>query len=326
EKWGLKGDGNKALGVAIADFDNNGWPDLYVANDTTANFLFLNQTEPLLDGSRFIESAVRLGLAVSGSGSMQASMGVAVGDCNRDQLLDIFLTHFTGESNTLYQNLGPAGFEDTSSEVGIRKASFARLGFGTLMHDFDQNGTPELIVANGHIDERNADGDGYEQSPQILTLVDNTWVDCSDKCGQFFRETYVGRGIAGGDYDRDGDLDLLVVNQNSSTCLLRNDSDRGHWLKVAFTGVTSNRNGVGCRVVVRAGDRVFMQELIGGTSFCSSHEQVLIFGLGEADPVVDVDVIWPGGTLQTLKATAVDRSVVFVEPATGNSAGAVYFE
>lgn len=326
EKWGLKGEGNKALGVAIADFDNNGRPDLYVANDTTANFLFMNQTEPLPDGVRFIESAIRLGSAVSGSGSMQASMGVAVGDFNHDALLDIFLTHFTGESNTLYQNLGTAGFEDISSEVGIRKASYARLGFGTLMHDFDQNGTPELIVANGHIDERNADGDGYEQSLQILTLVGDSWIDCSHKCGEVFRDRNVARGIAGGDYDRDGDLDLLVVNQNSSACLLRNESDRGHWLKVTFTGVTSNRNGVGCRVLVRTDNRVFMQELAGGTSYCSGHEEALFFGLGNNDSVVDIEVIWPGGARQTLNATAVDQSFVFLEPVSGNTNGLVHLE
>ena len=326
EKWGLKGDGNKALGVAIADFDNNGSPDIYVANDTTANFLFLNRVDPLPDSVRFTESAVRLGLAVSGSGSLQASMGVAVGDSNHDKMLDIFVTHFTGESNTFYQNLGPAGFEDISREVGIRKASLARLGFGTLMHDFDQNGTPELIVANGHIDERNADGDGYEQSLQMLTLVGENWIDCSDQCGEVFRDRSVGRGIAGGDYDRDGDFDLLVVNQNSPAYLLRNESDGGHWLKVGFTGVASNRRGVGCRVFVSTGDRVFMQELAGGTSYCCSHEQALIFGLGDYDSVVDVDVVWPGGTLQTLKATAVDQSVVFLEPVSGNSVGAVHFE
>lgn len=314
EDWGLIGDGNKALGVAIADFDNDGRPDIYVANDTTANFLFLNHAEVLPSGARFSESAIRLGLAVSGSGSMQASMGVAVGDCNRDSLLEIFLTHFTGESNTLYQNLGPAGFEDVSTEVGIRKASLDRLGFGTLMHDFDQNGTPELIVANGHIDERNADGDGYEQTLQLLTLTGNSWVDCSDECGEIFQERNVGRGIAGGDYDRDGDLDLLIVNQNSPTCLLRNESDRGHWLKVALTGVLSNRDGVGCRVFVRVDGETFMQELVGGTSYCSSHEKSLIFGLGDYDSFVDVDAVWPGGKTQTLKKIAVDQSIVFLEP------------
>lgn len=326
DKWGLKGDGSKALGVAVADFDNNGWPDVYVANDTTANFLFINQAESRPDGPRFVESAVRLGTAVSGSGSLQASMGIAVGDFDNDQLIDIFLTHFTGESNTLYQNLGPAGFEDISSNVGIRKASLDRLGFGAFMHDFDQNGTPELIVANGHIDERNADGDGYEQSLQLLTLVGDSWDDCSDKSGDVFQEKSVGRGIAGGDYDCDGDLDLLIVNQNSSTWLLRNDSDRGHWLKVAFTGVVSNRNGVGCRVLVRAGDKVLMQELVGGTSFCSSHEHVLVFGFGKHGSAVDIDVVWPTGTLQTLKGTTIDRSVVFIEPTAGNPDGSVHIE
>jgi hypothetical protein len=253
-------------------------------------------------------------------------MGIAVGDFDNDQLIDIFLTHFTGEANTLYKNLGTAGFEDISSNVGIRKASLDRLGFGAFMHDFDQNGTPELIVANGHIDERNADGDGYEQSLQLLTLAGDSWVDCSDKSGEVFQEKSVGRGVAGGDYDRDGDLDLLVVNQNSSTCLLRNDSVRGHWLKVAFAGVVSNRNGVGCRVLVRTDDRVLMQELAGGTSYCSSHEHVLVFGLGKHDSVVDIDVVWPGGTQQTLKEVTIDSSVVFIEPTAGDSDGSVHFE
>jgi enediyne biosynthesis protein E4 len=326
DKWGLKGDGSKALGVVVADFDNNGWPDIYVANDTTANFMFINQAESGPDGPRFIESAVRLGSALSGSGSFQASMGIAVGDIDNDQLIDIFLTHFTGESNTLYKNWGPAGFEDISSNVGIRKASLDRLGFGVLMHDFDQNGTPDLIVANGHIDERNADGAGYRQSLQLLTLAGDSWVDCSDKSGEVFLDKSVGRGVAGGDYDRDGDLDLLVVNQNSSTYLLRNDSVRGHWLKIGFVGVASNRNGVGCRVLVHAGDRVLMQELVGGASYCSSHEHVLVFGLGKHDSVVDIDVVWPGGTQQTLKEVTIDRSVVFVESTAGDSDGSVHFE
>ncbi|MCA9059829.1 MAG: VCBS repeat-containing protein, partial [Planctomycetaceae bacterium] len=238
--WGLFGDGNKGLGVVVADLTNDGFPDIYVANDTTPNFLFVSAR-----GKGFTESALRLGTALSGDGAMQASMGVAIGDYDRSGTLDLCLTHFTGESNTLYQNLGAFGFNDVSGLTGIHQATLNRLGFGTVMHDFDANGTMEMMVTNGHIDDLHADGDGYEQLPMLLTWNGSRWKDVSAAACPEFTQKRVGRGIALGDYDADGDDDMLIVHQNSPSMLLRNDSDGGHWLRLQFIGRRSSRSGQG---------------------------------------------------------------------------------
>ena len=308
--WGLYGEGNKALGVAVADFNNDDWPDIYVANDTTANFLFINDQT-----GHFSESAVRLGAAISGEGAMQASMGIGVGDYDRDGMLDIVLSHFSGESNTLYRNLGNFGFDDVSVQTLLRAASFSKLGFGIVMQDFDCSGTPEMLVANGHIDERNADGDGYLQHPQVLSLVDSKWLDCSKSAGAYFSGKYVGRGIATGDYDQDGDLDAMMVHQNAPAELLRNDSDRGHWLTVQFAGRTSNRRGIGCRVTLTdATGKRFVQELAGGTSYCSSHQHVLSFGTGNSDAPVSLKIRWPSGRRQHLDKVSLNQQILLIEP------------
>ena len=306
--WGLSGPGNKALGVAIADFNNDSRPDIYVANDTTANFLFVNR-EPGI----FEESAIRLGCALSAAGEAQASMGIGVADYDENGMLDVLLTHFTGEANTLYQNLGDYGIHDVSGETGVRTASWSKLGFGAILHDFDQNGTPEMLIANGHIDERNADGDGYRQQPQLLTWDGNQWSDVTDVAGAYFQRQYVGRGMGGCDFDSDGDWDVLVVHQNDAAALLRNDSPRGHWLKLNFVGTHSNRRGIGCRVIARYRDRTITSELIGGSSFASSHEPALLFGLGDWDGMVTLEVVWPSGRRQTLDAVPTNQTLTILE-------------
>ena len=160
---GLFGPGNRALGIAIADFDNDDWPDIFVANDTTDNFLFIN-----LKNGRFEERAQFLGCAVNVNGSPQASMGVAVGDYDRNGFLDLYVTHFHNEWNTLYQNLGPNGFHDVTAKERLVVPTMEKLGFGTVMADFDQNGLPELLVANGHIDDVTNKGIDFEMNPQLF--------------------------------------------------------------------------------------------------------------------------------------------------------------
>lgn len=307
--WGLFGPGNKALGVAILDFNQDGWPDIYVANDTTANFLFLNQ-----QGKGFTESALRLGCALNGEGAAQASMGIAIGDYDANGLPDIFLTHFTGESNTLFQNQGEYGLHDVSSQTGIREASWTRLGFGTVMQDLDLDGQQELFSANGHIDENNADGDGYRQKSQLLSFNGKRWNEISQSSGPYFEKKLVGRGAALGDFDRDGRPDLLIGHQNSPAALLKNESEPGHWLKLSFIGRTSNRRGIGCSVSIDLGEKQIIQQLAGGTSFASAHESTLFAGLGEHTNPVNVTVTWPGGGIQTLKEIAIDQALQIIEP------------
>jgi hypothetical protein len=305
---GLHGPGNKALGVAIADFTDDGLADVYVANDTEPNFLFRRRA----DGT-YEEVALALGCAVDRDGNAQASMGVAVGDYDGDGLSDLYLTHFYDDSNTLYRGLGAAGFEDVTGLTGLHVPMLDRLGFGTALSDFDADGRCDLLVANGHIE--NYPGNPLlAMRPQLLSWDGARWRDCGAEAGAFFDVKQVGRGVALADYDADGDLDAVVVHQNTPTALLENRSRRGHFLACEFIGVASNRRGIGCRVTVRCGDLALVQQLCGGTSYASSHQPRLVFGLGERTGPCDVEIVWPSGAVQRLAAVPVDQVLTVREP------------
>ena len=309
QAWGLHGPGNRALGVAIADFNNDDLPDIYVANDTTANFLFLNRSS-----QRFEESATLLGCALSAHGTGQASMGVAVGDYDGNGFLDLYLTHFTGEWNTLYRNLGPEGYQDRTALVGLVAPTLEKLGFGTVMSDFDQDGRVELFVANGHVDPGSGGAEDYEMFPQLFTFLGRTFGDCSDAAGDYFRQKRVGRGVGLGDYDNDGDWDLAIVHHDAPAAILRNDCDRGHWLKLKAIGRFGTRTPIGLRVTLRQGSLTLMQELVGGTSYCSAHESALIFGEGQSAEPCDLEIRWPTGKRQRIEKVTLDQTLQLLEP------------
>lgn len=303
ERRGLSGPDNKGLGVVIADFNRDDLPDVYVANDTTPNFLFINQ-----GAGRFQELAKQLGCAVSREGSPQASMGVALGDFDHNGWLDLYCTHFTQESNTLYKNLGPVGFQDVTGMVGLHSPTYMKLGFGTIMTDFNQDGHEDIFVTNGHIDDWRRGGEDFEMTPQLFCYQGPRFIEASSDAGDFFMRKAIGRGVACGDFDNDGDWDLAVVHQNSPTAILQNDSQRGHWLKLRLIA-NNNRRGVGTRVEVQQGHRKLVQELAGGTSYCSSHERSLIFGLGESREDCMLEIRWPDGTRETIKTVLVDQQL-----------------
>ncbi len=306
---GLNGPLNRALGVVVADFDNDGWPDVYVTNDTTANFLFMNQRQ-----FQFTESAFRLGAAFDALGAAHASMGVTTGDYDHDGNLDLYITGFSGEYNTLYRNRGVHGFQDVTAMTGAVEKTRPKLGWGVTMADFNQDGQPEIITANGHIGRDVADGEGFEMSAQLLSFDGAKWLDSSPFAGPYFDRKLLGRGLATADYDDDGDLDVAIVHQNSNAALLRNDSNRGSWLKLMFIGRASNRRGIGTRVVVTSDDLRLTQEIIGGSSFASTMQPALIFGLGERRTPVRIEIHWPSGISQVLENAAVEQALVIVEP------------
>ena len=306
---GLYGPGNKALGVVIGDFTGDGWPDIFVANDTEANFLFVNQ-----EGQRFIESATLLGCALSSQGLSQANMGVAVGDFDENGFPDLVVTHFVKEWATLYQNLGPGGFHDISARVGLVALTSTKLGFGTVMTDIDLDGRQDLLIANGHIDDLRHQGDELEMEPQLFTFVEERSVDIGSQAGEYFRQKLVGRGIASADFDADGDLDFAVVHQNAPTAVLVNESERGQGLQVELIGRSSNRAGVGARVTVRLPGRELVQELMGGTSYCATHQPLLSFGVGGYSEPVAVEVEWPSGIVQAVAGVATGTRLQVVEP------------
>ncbi|QDU37377.1 FG-GAP repeat protein [Maioricimonas rarisocia] len=306
---GLNADGSKSLGIVIADLNGDQVPDVYVANDTTANHLFFGQG----DGT-FVESAIAMGCALSGLGQYQASMGIGFGDYDRNGYPDLYLTHFTTDSNTLYQNLGAAGFTDETRQSGLHQPTLQYLAFGTVMADFDANGWQDLFVANGHIDDfRKRTGALWHMPPQMFAFDGYRWHEASSTAGAYFERPLLGRAVASCDYDRDGDLDLAVVHQNDAAGLLRNDAELGHWLQFELIGEESNRSGLGAVVTVEQGELVLTQELPGGTSYCASHEPVLFFGLGESDQPCRVTVRWPSGCVQVLSDVSTDEKMTLFE-------------
>ncbi|MCX7422252.1 MAG: CRTAC1 family protein [Planctomycetia bacterium] len=309
KSWKLEGPGNRALGVAIADYNNDGWPDIFVANDITANFLFLNRQQ-----QQFEESATLLGCALSSTGVAQANMGIAIGDYDRNGYLDLYVTHFSGEWNTLYRNLGAEGFQDRTALLGLVGPTMPKLGFGTVMADFDQNGDNELFVANGHVDSTSTEGDGYEMVAQLFTKNGSRFEECGQNASDYFHHKFVGRGVALGDFDADGDWDLAVVHQNAPAAILRNDSSRGRWIKIQGIGRTSSRTPIGMRVTLKQGDLTLMQEFVGGSSYCSANESALIFGVGDSSGPCDLEIRWARGTIQHLKHVSLNQTLKLLEP------------
>lgn len=306
-RLGTFGPENKGLGVAIAHFNEDDLPDIYVCNDTTANFLFVNT------GDGFREQALGLGVALNARGDAEASMGVAVGDSDGDGRLDLYLTHFSNESNTLYRNIGSAGFRDVTNTVGLHALTMPKLGFGVVMQDFNCDGHQDIFTANGHIDHNNADGDGFEQRPQLLTTQDGMWFDVSEAAGPCFGELRVARGVAVADFDCDGDWDILTGNQNAAAALLMNDSQRGHWLKLRLVGVASERRGICARLTLKFGETTQFVEMTAGTSFASSHQPLVIAGLGNSDQSGTITIKWPSGIQQVLQDVKPDQSLIVVE-------------
>lgn len=299
---GLVGEGSKSLGVVAADFNDDGELDLFVANDTTSNFLYLNRGE-----ARFEERAILSGCAMSAAGQNQASMGVAFGDYDRDGRFDLYVTHFKDDSNTLYRGLGDGLFQDITRRMQLHQPTLPYLGFGTVMMDFDQDGRDELFVANGHIDDWRYKGDTWKMPAQLFTYDGRRWRETSSEGGEYFQQPRLGRGVAVGDFNGNGAPDLAVANQEDRVALLENVSPRGHWLTLTFRGDRSNREGIGVRVRVEQSGASLVQALAGGTSYCAGHQPVLFFGLGASDLPCRIFVTWPSGTEQVFEEVAIDR-------------------
>ncbi|MFN8741812.1 MAG: CRTAC1 family protein [Pirellula sp.] len=306
---GFHGPNNRALGVVAADFDQDGWPDFYVANDASNNFLFRN-----LKNGYFEEVAVQLGCATDRRGVPQASMGLAVNDYNGDGKLDIYSTHFQTESNTLYQNVGNSGFIDVTGSEGLHTPTLDKLGFGTVMQDFNQDGCMDLFVANGHIDNSGSNPN-EKMEGQLFTYKNKKWHEISNVSGEWFQKKFVSRGVTYTDFDLDGKIDLGITNQSAQLTLLHNESSPGRvcWLKLV--GVTSNRNGVGAKITVETSKCQKIYEVIGGGSYCSASSYFVPILVAPDQKTEKIHILWPSGIQQQVAPPHYGVLAIYTETA-----------
>jgi enediyne biosynthesis protein E4 len=303
--------GSYPMTAVAADYDNDGWPDVYVAGDSTPSWLFRNQR----DGT-FRQEGLERGVALSEDGLEQAGMGIAVGDYDLDGNLDIFKTHFSDDTNVLYRNDGNGYFNDVTIRAGLGVET-RYVGWGARMVDLDNDGLPDLFMVTGSVYpevEKSLPAYPY-RTPRLVfrNLGDGRFEELIDEAGPGVAATHASRGCAFGDFDNDGDVDVLVMNMNEPPSLLRNDvSGKGHWLKVLLAGVKSNRSAIGARVVARYGGRTQAQEVTAQSSFYSADDRRLHFGLGEAT-AADLTIRWPNGDTEKIAGVEADQLVVVKE-------------
>lgn len=298
---GLEGTKGKGLGLAICDFDQDGKQEIYVANDGEANFLF----EVTIDEHRRVkldEIAMASGCALSRSGYAQASMGIAVGDYDNNGTVDLHLTNFYGDSNTIYRNLGGLKFTDVTRSTGITSPSKGVLGWGTVFADFDHDGWLDLFVTNGHVEDRtwNGRGEPFQMPPLLLRNAGNgSFEDVSQDSGEYFKKNWLGRGVVNLDINRDGLTDLIVSHQHTTPQILINKSPVPGLPTVTVTGTQSNRNGQGVKLeyLEKAGKTVGFRELFAGGSYLSAGSNHSLFVPSRTE---QIRVRWPSGKSNTI--------------------------
>ena len=302
----------KGLGVAWGDYDNDGDPDVFVANDSNENNLFRNNGNGTFEDVAFIA-----GVAYSKDGVAQNGMGTAFGDWDNDGWLDLVVTNFVDQMNTLYHNERNGFFADVSASSRTGPVSYPYVGWGTGFFDHDNDGYLDLFVANGHIQDNLTELGQRGTYGQLNFLFrnagDGTFTEMSSQLGPGMRLEDVSRGAAFADYDLDGDIDILVTNLNGPVRLLRNDGGNRHnWLAVKLVGARHS-DAIGARVTVHIGNALQMREVTSGSGYLSQSDFKLLFGLGERTSVDRMDIRWPGGQKQTLERIRANQTITVRE-------------
>jgi hypothetical protein len=309
---GILDTSSKSLGVAMFDYDRDGWPDLLVANDTQPNKLYRN-----LHNGKFKEVAVEAGLAFSAEGKARAGMGVDVADFENSGTPGVAITNFDNEMIGLYRAITPLNYEDVAIRSGVGAASRNTLGFGCVFLDADLDGNLDLVAVNGHIDDtvRSVRNVGYAQPPHLfLNSGNGTFRDVASETGNDFGIRRVGRGLAYGDIDRDGDSDILMTTNNGPAVLFRNDQLSGRRsIRFHLIGTKSNRDGIGATVRISAGGATQSRVVKGGSSYLSQSELPVTFGLGRLDKIDRVVIEWPSGQTEEYKNLVAGRTYDCVE-------------
>jgi enediyne biosynthesis protein E4 len=315
-----RSDGHYAFSVSPLDFDEDGWPDIYVACDSTPSILYHNNH----DGT-FTDVAVTAGAAFNEDGREQAGMGSTIADFNGDGHLDIFKTNFSDDTSTLYRNNGDGTFTDATSAAGLGLYT-QYLGWGTMFLDFDNDGWPDLILVNGHVypevDSQHL-GSSYKE-PRILyhNNGDGTFSDVSSSAGSGITAAASSRGLAVGDLWNDGRMSAVVSNMNAPPSLLVNQvRNSNHWIAIRALGSKSNRDGIGARIRVKTGSRILVDEVRSGSSYDSNSDMRVHFGLGASAKIDGVEVRWPSGRVERFVNLPVD-AIHMVKEGSGEAAPA----
>jgi hypothetical protein len=310
---GVENIGGKGLGVVFVDFDNDEDADVYIANDSVRNFLYRNNGNGIFTDITFLS-----GTGYNEDGMAQAGMGTDAGDYDNDGYFDLFVTNFSHDHNTIYRNNGTGIFDDYTFLTGLKESSWSYVGWGTGFFDYDNDGDQDIFITNSpsvydmgiiEIDE-----DTPHQDLLFENLGDGTFIDVSKKSGDHFHIEKSGRGVAFGDMDNDGDMDLFVTNNNQDAVLLRNDGgNQNNWLIIRTIGTESNRDGIGTRIKVVTGDITQMDEVKSGTSYLCQSDLRLHFGFGEKKRVDLLEIRWPSGLVETYENVKTNQLLIVTE-------------
>jgi hypothetical protein len=317
-KAGLENKDGKSLAVVLADLNGDGWPDIFIANDTQRNFLYLNNG----DGT-FRDASYSGGAGFSEDGRPEAGMSADAADVRNNGLYDLYVSHLDFELNRYYRGNGDGTFVDATIPSGLGRSNYLNSSFGARFFDFDNDGWRDLLVTNGHILDNiplyHPNVTYAEERKLYRNIGDGRFVDVSKTQDAAFRAPHVGRGLAVGDYDNDGWLDFVVSNNGEEAQLFRNDGGdslsekRNHWFAVRLIGTKSNRDGIGAKLKVTAGGFISQDQAKGGMSYCSAQDPRIYFGLGAHSKVDLLEIDWPSGAHEALRDLKADQIVTVEE-------------